>query len=365
MDGPAPTSQPEEEGALDVGDGDKAEEEDAAAQAAEAVAAKAAAKANATTDSTDSKDAAAEAEDKDKAKAPAAPAAPQPVVHRATLAVRAHYEGLRLRPHTAEEKAASSAKLAALRARDELKREKADARNSLEGYLYDVRNKLADQEEAAALVSTEAQRGAVLAAVEAADDWMYDEGRDVAASVYQGKTGEIRALAEPIFLRMKEGPGGLREAAVEAGRKNVGEIQALVKKWNVTMPWLSANDTAPLLEEAERVAAWLDEKEAAQATTPGHEAAVFLSTEVEPQLKKMKETARRLARKPAPPPPPKPKANKTAEANATAGAEGAAGSNNETTSVKVEKDGDEAAAGAGAGEEEAAEAEAATPGDEL
>lgn len=357
-----------------MGDGDKAEEEDAAAEAeaAAAAAAEAKAKANKTADAnnnaTDAEAAAAAAA---KAAEAAKPKAPQPVVHRATLMVKAHYEGLRLRPHSAVETAASAAKLAALRARDELRREKADARNSLEGYLYDVRNKLADQEEAAAQVSTEEQRAAVLAAVEAADEWMYDEGRDVAAAVYKAKTAEVKALAEPVFLRIKEGPGGLRAAAVEAGRKNVAEVRALAKKWNVTMPWLSEEDKAPLLEEAARVEAWLDEKEAAQAKLPGHEAAAFLSTEVDPQLVKMKDTARRLARKPAPPPPPpKPKANKTADANATGNgtdAEGAAG-NGTAFTVKVEKEGGEgggegaAAAAAGA---DGAETGAEAPTDEL
>jgi hypoxia up-regulated 1 len=371
VDGKQPVAAQQQEEEASVGDGDKAEEEDAAAEAAAAAAnATAAAEAAAAAAAAD---AAANATDEggDKAKAAAAaaaaaaapaapPAKPQPVVHRAVLTVTAHYEGLRLRPHTGEEKALSAARLAALRLRDELKREKADARNSLEGYLYDVRNKLADQEEAAAQVSTEEQRSAILSAVEAADEWMYDEGRDVAAAVYKAKMGEVKALAEPVFLRMKEGPGGLRAAALEAGRKNVAEIRAMVKKWNITMPWLTGNDTAPLLEEAGRVEGWLDEMEAAQGKLAGHEAPAFLSKDVEPQLKKMKEMALRLARKPAPPPPPKPKANKTAEANATATAGGAG---NDTT-VEVEKE--EGAAAAEGGAEAGAGEEAKTAaGDEL
>lgn len=59
-------------------------------------------------------------------------------VHRKILRVTSHYEGLRLRPGTEEEKESSKQKLAALRANDQLKREKADARNSLEAYLYEV-----------------------------------------------------------------------------------------------------------------------------------------------------------------------------------------------------------------------------------
>ena len=58
-----------------------------------------------------------------------------------------HYEGLRLRPASEEEKIHSKDKLAELRANDERKREKADARNSLEAYLYEVKNKMMEHEE--------------------------------------------------------------------------------------------------------------------------------------------------------------------------------------------------------------------------
>ena len=58
-----------------------------------------------------------------------------------------HFNGLRLRPATEEEKSSSKKKLAVLRANDEKKREKADARNSLEAYLYEVKNKMLEHEE--------------------------------------------------------------------------------------------------------------------------------------------------------------------------------------------------------------------------
>ena len=59
-------------------------------------------------------------------------------VHKKILTVTTHYDGLRLRPATQEEKEASKKKLTLLRLNDEKKREKADARNSLEAYLYEV-----------------------------------------------------------------------------------------------------------------------------------------------------------------------------------------------------------------------------------
>ncbi|TFJ83042.1 hypothetical protein NSK_005667 [Nannochloropsis salina CCMP1776] len=295
-----------------------------------------------------------------------APAPPKPIVHRKILRVTSHYEGLRLRPGTEEEKESSKQKLAALRANDQLKREKADARNSLEAYLYEVKNKMMEHEEELSLVSTDEQRSAVLAQVEATDDWMYDEGRDVEASVYKERTTQVRALAVPIFLRQAEGPGGARAAALEAAVKNVAEVRALVKRWNVTMPWLTEEEKESLLSEATVVETWLQEKEAAQAAKEGHEEPAFLSIDVAPQLKKMKDIARRLGRKPAPPPPPppKPSSNKTDE-NATAtnstmgegGKEGEVEEGLETVNINVEE-------GEGAGGEEDGVEEAAKAGED-
>ncbi|KAM3569648.1 hypothetical protein VYU27_008252, partial [Nannochloropsis oceanica] len=223
-------------------------------------------------------------------------------------------------------------------------------------------------------VSTEEQRTAVLSLVEETDDWMYDEGRDVEASLYREKTSRVRSLTVPIFLRQVEGPGGARAAAVEAAAKNVAEIRALVKKWNTTMPWLTDEEKDGLLGEAAAVETWLQEKEEAQALKEGHETPAFFSTEVPPQLKKMKDTARRLGRKPAPPPPPppKPESNKTDE-NATASnvtmegsGEGGKEEGIETVSIKLgEEAGEEATEEAGEeATEEGDKAEGKTMGED-
>jgi len=65
-----------------------------------------------------------------------------------------------------------------------------------------------------------------MAKVESTDDWMYDEGRDVGASVYRDKLAEVRSLAGPIFLRMSE--MGEREKAVETARKTLSDVTTLV-----------------------------------------------------------------------------------------------------------------------------------------
>lgn len=46
---------------------------------------------------------------------------------------------------------------------------------------------------------------------------------------------ELRKLWAPIVLRMSEGPGGDRQAAVEAAQKDISDMRALVKKWEVRL----------------------------------------------------------------------------------------------------------------------------------
>jgi len=61
--------------------------------------------------------------------------------------------------------------------------EKADAKNDLETYIYDIKEKLWDDE--LEKVSTEEQREEAREALSAAADWLEDEGIDVSVQEYK------------------------------------------------------------------------------------------------------------------------------------------------------------------------------------
>ena len=100
--------------------------------------------------------------------------------------------------------------------------------------MYAVKNKMEDEAEAIAKVSTEEQREAVTTLVAASVDWLDDEGYDVATEVYKTKHGEVEGLVEPLYFRLDEAIK--RPEAVAMAEKRLKDIKLLVAKWETTLP---------------------------------------------------------------------------------------------------------------------------------
>jgi hypothetical protein len=64
--------------------------------------------------------------------------------------------------------------------------------NELEAYIYKVKNRILDDEDKLKSVSTDEQRQEVIDLANAAEEWLYDEGRDQKVEVYVTKQNEIR-----------------------------------------------------------------------------------------------------------------------------------------------------------------------------
>lgn len=87
---------------------------------------------------------------------------------------------------------------------------KADAKNAVEEYVYSMREKLCEQ--LAEFVTEQVSREEMFdrswqeseqfrSLLTATEDWLYDEGEDVAREVYEKKLAEIREVIEPPINR--------------------------------------------------------------------------------------------------------------------------------------------------------------------
>jgi hypoxia up-regulated 1 len=90
-------------------------------------------------------------------------------------------------------------RLKALDLADTARKEKAAALNDLEAYVYKVRNRLRDEEDQLAVVSTSEQREEAIELCNTVEDWLYDEGKSQEVSVYKTKQSSIKSKAETIF----------------------------------------------------------------------------------------------------------------------------------------------------------------------
>ncbi|KEY70870.1 hypothetical protein S7711_00716 [Stachybotrys chartarum IBT 7711] len=95
---------------------------------------------------------------------------------------------------------------------DKLVADTEEKKNELETYIYDLRAKLDDQY---ADLSSEEEKTAIKAKLEATEDWLYDEGDDASKGVYISKIDEIRAMAGPIVQRYFDKVEAERQAVQE------------------------------------------------------------------------------------------------------------------------------------------------------
>jgi hypothetical protein len=90
----------------------------------------------------------------------------------------------------------------AMRADDRKEREKSDAKNSLEEYIYGVRDKV--QGGPLEEFIEEAAREAFCSKLSELENWLYEDGEDEEKSVYAAKLKEIKDVGDAADMRAKE-----------------------------------------------------------------------------------------------------------------------------------------------------------------
>lgn len=86
---------------------------------------------------------------------------------------------------------------------DRVVRETSDARNELESYIYDMRDKIVSESQLASYC-TEAEKAAFSTALENFENWLYEDGFDAVKSVYVKKLVELKKHGDPIENRKYE-----------------------------------------------------------------------------------------------------------------------------------------------------------------
>lgn len=228
--------------------------------------------------------------------------------HKRTLSVSVAHEGP-IQPYSAEIMAESKSKLAELARIDKERMMLEEIRNTYESYIYLIKNKLADNEEEIAAISTEEQREALLKSASEAEDWMYDEGYDADLETYKKKYEELSAPAEKVFFRMNE--VSARADAINELNKKLEKVEALMKKWETTMPQVTEEERADVISKVEDVRKWISEKTEAQTAADPTTDPVFTSAEVPLQTTEIQKVVSKLSRKPKPAPKKEEKKNET------------------------------------------------------
>jgi len=193
--------------------------------------------------------------------------------------------------------------------RDSDKKKADEVRNSIETYIYDTKDKLSEYHDDYSLiekVTTEEQREEVIAALNAADDWLFEvESNAEGLPLFRAKLDELHKLGDPIFLRKAELLA--RPEAVAAARKELATFEAAMRKWNSTKPQITEEEKEDLSDLIESVLGFIENKTKEQEEKSLSEDPVFSASDVESRVERVRKLFDRLSRKPKPKAPKKKK----------------------------------------------------------
>jgi molecular chaperone DnaK (HSP70) len=76
-------------------------------------------------------------------------------------------------------------------ASDKQEKERVDARNALEEYVYELRGKLSSEDELATFVN-ENERNSLFRQLDNMENWLYEEGEDCNRQIYVDKLNQLK-----------------------------------------------------------------------------------------------------------------------------------------------------------------------------
>ncbi|XP_025830868.1 heat shock 70 kDa protein 4 isoform X2 [Agrilus planipennis] len=200
-------------------------------------------------------------------------------------------------------------------AADKQEKERADARNALEEYVYELRGKLSCEGELAPYV-LETDGSKLISQLEDMENWLYEEGEDCNRQVYQDKLVDLKSKGEPIQQRRIE--ADLRPIvlddygrSIQLGNKVLEQIKSKDPKYgHIT------DDEAKKLEQGiSQSFQWLDQARNQLNSTPKHVPPPITVNQIRQEHNNFDSLVHPIINKPAPKPaaPKEEKENKEAK----------------------------------------------------
>lgn len=132
----------------------------------------------------------------------------------------------------------------------------ADARNELESYIYDMRDKIVSESQLAPFC-TEGERTTFSTMLEQYENWLYEEGFDATKSVYHKKLDELKKLGNPISHREYE--ARTRPNAMSQLQKSIEKYTTWLNtsSGDELYAHIAAEELATCSEMVDKASAWM------------------------------------------------------------------------------------------------------------
>nr|XP_032512201.1 heat shock 70 kDa protein 4 isoform X1 [Danaus plexippus plexippus] len=200
-----------------------------------------------------------------------------------------------------------------MQAQDRQEKERADARNALEEYVYELRGKLSEGEVLHDFVA-EDQRNKLVNTLDALEQWLYDEGEDQNRQVYSDKLSELKTEGEPIKQRRLEfelRPGALDDFALAIQLTN--KAIDLYRSGDAKYCHLSEADIQKVCEACGNALQWLEAARGALAHAPRHVQPPHTTQQIRQERQNFESIVNPILNKPKPKEKTPPPANPTGD----------------------------------------------------
>ena len=177
-----------------------------------------------------------------------------------------------------------------------------ERKNALEAFIFSTRSALSDDSSGSlGKHVSDKEKENISAALEAAEDWLYDEGEDASRSAYVSKLDDLKAMAAPAQARAANAaalPGAA--AGLEALARNL----VIASAPDTAHEGCEPSDLAKVKAEAEAALSWLAEKKALSSKAGAADEPPLLADEVDKKKATLQRFCEPLLVVKAPPPPP-------------------------------------------------------------
>lgn len=212
---------------------------------------------------------------------------------------------------------------------DRVIRETSDARNELESYIYDMRDKIISDAHLATYC-TEDEKTAFSSSLQSFEDWLYDEGFDATKSVYVKQLNELKKMGDPIERRAYESKH--RSGAMTMLQKTLEKYTSWINtsQGDENYAHITDEERSACSSKCDAVSAWMYEMLDKQGGLAANVDPVVTVEEIYGKNKEVIDLISPIMHKPKP----KPKVEEKKE-------EDGAGANNSEEGTKEEKEGDQ------------------------
>ncbi|XP_031563495.1 heat shock 70 kDa protein 4-like isoform X2 [Actinia tenebrosa] len=189
---------------------------------------------------------------------------------------------------------------------DRLEKERADAKNSVEEYVYNMRSKIYDMYQN---FISDADKEKFQKVLDDAKNWLYEDGEDQKKKVYIDKLASLKKIGDPVVNRYKESL--TRSEAFESLGRSIQQMKKvldLIVQKDEKYDHLTEEEVKTVEKAVKEKEDWLNSKWNAQAKIPENKDPVVLTASILAEKQQLETKCNPIVNKPKPKkpePPPK------------------------------------------------------------